>query len=1096
MSAPIVELWSDVECAGGIRQHVIPYVLNGSRMPLPIDRRGMLTMVSSRLTKDGTVVPWFADAVIKKSVIRVEQPKHGLITEWRLFGLTDGFAGERALIQTVCEPLVHILKDVGPMRSLTTGGGSYYRLGSGEAGYSISQFCSGFILPFLAALPTPITWIAAGTIALAHPYKVALDRWTPLQLAVGLEERSGLEFDFRRNGSTNYLLDWVTAIGGSEPEVLVAVGRNAISYSRARTGQGYATVMQVSGAVPEGGLERATSGLAVWRVSAVSTDDVTLEDPAGGAGPVKFTNQYASPSKNYLLANNGNLRRIESTTTGQVLSLIAGGGADFAVGNLVEIRKDSDGSLLEEAIDPDSTIRIVASVIDEDQRGERNYQTNPFPSSASSWGSPGRVNATVSGSGTITIKEVVPNNHAFSANAVLVIGSSAAANPGNYGVGFRITGAATAVAGVVTFSVSPNISATINAPVWIYDRATLPSGWVDPNNATSKAAIWQRRPTNLTDLVGLANGVYSTTTHLFSIDGLTPSNQDIHPGDVLLHVSTGNRYPIMLPATVSGGAATIAPGAGQFGVPTGIADNDSIQIIRPAFDQAVPNTEALVVFARAQNAGDSGSMAGIFDLPGITIKRLPDRPKLHARLGVTLRGFGGIGMVNQLEHGFLQLWDDDADLLLAEAPLMDADGFKEGLAQDVRAIVDIGYTMTVDRAFRLKLVAPGRMTPGTLLGNTLLPCVMYHWAGLIIGSDDPNTPPIRGGHGTRLRQLENVYLALTRQSQAEWQVTSHEIEHLLDATPPEPKIVRGGSVRFVDERIGIDQTFRNLSPDYSLTDESDTVFTLQTKVKRDFDLIERRISQERHARQAKDIQIIQRSVSVPETLVAGESERSVSVEANLPAIKDRVEAAQTSLGAAVTPIGPSQQNWIPGYTGLGSAAKTNNNFPSVLRANWVPFLVTEHVGIMEVSIETGGFTGAPTSPTAKILFATMDADRLLPEEVIWASEAFALSALTVHTVTNINFHPGKGIWYLVGVLVDGAFADASNFVTIRRWDDPTDSDKRFPVPSAGGDYGQSAAIATQSEITYDDLTETGPVPWAGSVIGYVGEATCFWFKTS
>lgn len=820
MSARL-SLLSNTRAGGGTVLYALPPI-DAGRLPIRLDRRGNLDFLASRYLPSGEAAPWWVNAECKQHVIEVVQSGRSVTTEFRLTGMEDGAAGAPT-VRVKGEPIVSILRDVGPLREPTVGGGSYYSRGGIDL--TPTQYIDEFIIAFLEDY-CGITWIARGTVDFTGTHSISWDAWTPLQLMTELERLTGGEFEFERNGTTNYRIHLRTRVGQSAQQAVVSQGRNLVDAVRTRSPEGFATVVQPFGMVPEGSVERATIGLASWKVSAVSSDDVTLVDRAGGDGPVAITDQFVG---NFLLATDGTLWEIEATTTAGVFSLETGGGASFTAGDEVEIRKDGDGTLLEELVDPDASQRVVGTFNADDMRGERNYAANPF---ADTWTTkPSGVYADVNGahvaSATLALDGIVPADKAFKEGDAIAFLNVLDKNV------FRVTADATAAAGAVTLSVSPSVTCSNNDQVAIYNLTAPPDGWTDVNDGTSKISIFQYRPSSTSELTGLVNG--TTSNRRITLDGLT-AGAEIYAGDALQ--KTGGLAtewaPIVLPATVDGsGNVTVTTAAIQ-GTPGTFTDNEAIRIVRPSIPASAADS-VVTLLCRKQNSGDTGVTGAVLQLPEITVPFLPDRPTLWVRAGFTIRGQGAFNNTSIVAPK-LQLWDGSA---LAEV-VADAE-LTGDLDNDTQVAVHVGYQMTADLTASVRVLGAARNGGGNLFVGD--PFTFVRWIAMSLGSDDPSTPPVWGSHATPLWQYGNRRLLAHRQLPTSWSVTARELVDRFGLTPAEAQLVLGGEVRLVCQELSIDDTFRVVEVNYNLVDDGDTSFTLSTRLEDLTTKLDRRLTE-------------------------------------------------------------------------------------------------------------------------------------------------------------------------------------------------------------------------------------------------------------
>ena len=1004
MSIARILLLDDLEVAGGEALHVIPQ-LDG-RMTDVLDRRQELNFPALRYLR-GEPAPWFEAALLRRHVVRVEIPEYEITRQWRLSGLEDSLGDSNEMqVMVKAEPAITLFRDVGFLRATTIGGGSQYIL---EDELSEEDWIANYIIPFMTDYGH--SYVSIGDIEFSGLHPIKIDRWTPLQLLNELESRSGGELYFNDADGT---INLVEQIGEAEPQVLISGGRNVLSLRRTRAPTGYATVIQPFGKIPKGETERATIAFAAWPVTAVSGDVLTLSP-----SPIVLDDQYVLPTQRYALAPDGTLWAIESTTaaTGQ-MTLETGGGAHFTANvSRLEIRADDQGTLLDELEDPTATKRVVGSFDVAEARGERNYQPNPFGEGADTDGIWGQVDADVSGSATVTIKSISPSNRPFPDNAVLIIASAPSIGYLLSHTFYQITNPETASGGVVTFDVSPNITATEDTTVLIVDRETLPTGWTDPNAATNKAAIWFTRPTDLPNLTGLVNGAYNTSTGRLTMDGLS-SDDDIYPGDV---VKVGNiRYLITLPAAVSGGAATVHLTYLEAFFPpnaTTLADNVAIEIIRPNFQQDVPATSAITVFSRALNPGGSGSAAGVLDLPPITIPYVPGKPTLAIRIGMVLRGgSNALNIFDLIDVPVVQLLDDDTDAVLAQV-IVTAQATAE---TDINEPVRMDYTMDQTRTFRLRLIGPGRRGQNAGVTTVMSPIINWHYATLFLGSSDPEIPIIEDSHANVLVDYGNVRLLVHGQIPEEWKASHRDLVHRFNMTPPEAKPVMGAEARYHIDEIDLDEIFRFVRVDYGLVGQ-EPEYILATKLDGIFQALDKRFSK-RGGSGAGSI-AIGRMTEAREIWHRKQQEdgsvRVIRVEERSDNVDEGLEDALFDPNAPV-----EGENIIPGLVLSQTSLRSSGDGGPLNEADealyWV-YTPKSRFVVDTVVFYTGAFT---PSGAANIQFKVWFDDFFNnPGELVFESDLInANSASNIYGLTEVGLELLRGVKYHFGFRRDDSNA--------------------------------------------------------------------------
>ncbi len=324
-----LEVWSNLQCAGGTRLVVIPDLLaaqdvhavsgeNQLTIRLPLESAAYASLAARRVLR---VV--FADDSFE---------------EWRILKASAERTPAGSLLGKVeaGDPYL-ALGDATIYRTEADGTHTHQFDGLGR---TAAQHLSDFILPALAT--EGYTWVAAGTIDDIAPIDLVYDYTTPLAAVQYLAQALGLEFQFRRNGTTQYLVDLRTRIGSSAATRYIRAGRDLQRLLRDIDAAPMATRVLPKGA-DEGGL-RATMAEAEWRVAAITAStDVTLEDPLGGDPPIGEDDQL---NLLYLEKPNGTRVQItDSVESTQKASIADTTG--LSVGSLVKIRKTSGGEVLD-----------------------------------------------------------------------------------------------------------------------------------------------------------------------------------------------------------------------------------------------------------------------------------------------------------------------------------------------------------------------------------------------------------------------------------------------------------------------------------------------------------------------------------------------------------------------------------------------------------------------------------------------------------------------------------------------------------------------------------------------------------------------------
>ena len=148
----------------------------------------------------------------------------------------------------------------------------------------------------------------------------------------------GFELHYRRNGTTGYYLDLVTAIGSSETALDVRTAKNLLSTSRLQDRQKYATEV-----VPVGtGSPKATIGRAWWECTAKVGTTLTMAQPITGGAMLGFDSQLNTAR--YLVDDAGAYQQISACTAGATQQIVVASAANVTAGRWYRIANDSSGT--------------------------------------------------------------------------------------------------------------------------------------------------------------------------------------------------------------------------------------------------------------------------------------------------------------------------------------------------------------------------------------------------------------------------------------------------------------------------------------------------------------------------------------------------------------------------------------------------------------------------------------------------------------------------------------------------------------------------------------------------------------------------------
>ncbi|MBP6670165.1 MAG: hypothetical protein KA180_12010 [Gemmatimonadales bacterium] len=305
--AVLIEVWTDLQCAGGSALGLIPdavslpetrQIMGEDRLELSLPRNSAAWAL---LRERRALRVTFSDATFD---------------EWRISELTEAREADGGLRSLVVAHGPDL--DLGTLTTVRRAEADGSVSHTFEAvGLTVAQHLDTYILPSLSGAGA--SWFAAGTIDASAPVDLVYDWTTPKTACFQLAEALGLEFRLRRNGTSQYLLDFLTQIGSSAPRLYLQAGKNLLQAQRQRSAVDMATEVACRGA-PEDGIY-PTIAEALWEVaSAPTATTLRLVDPNGGDGPVLEDDQLDGlyvrqwPSGSWVLVTGSTLANHEITT--------------------------------------------------------------------------------------------------------------------------------------------------------------------------------------------------------------------------------------------------------------------------------------------------------------------------------------------------------------------------------------------------------------------------------------------------------------------------------------------------------------------------------------------------------------------------------------------------------------------------------------------------------------------------------------------------------------------------------------------------------------------------------------------------------------
>lgn len=324
-----LEVWSNLQAAGGSRLDTIPDALSASDIKR-LTGEDLLELELPLLSRA-------ASSIVPQRVIRVAFDDESF-DEWRIATPDKEHAfGDSNRQRVQAHPVRFDLGRVIVGRT-EADGSVWYDFEALQL--SPTAHFNAFLAPALTA--AGFTHFALGTVDTATPalVDVVYSHSSVLQVLLQLAQASGLELSIRRNGTTQYLIDLVSAVGSSAPTRHVLLGKDLEGITRTEDSSEQSTRVIPRGADEDG--FHATMAEARWRVAAITGSDVELEDPDGGEDPIAFDDQLNGL---YVQKTNGSFTLITDTVLSTQTVTLASVAA-MSVGDYVKIRADSAGGQL------------------------------------------------------------------------------------------------------------------------------------------------------------------------------------------------------------------------------------------------------------------------------------------------------------------------------------------------------------------------------------------------------------------------------------------------------------------------------------------------------------------------------------------------------------------------------------------------------------------------------------------------------------------------------------------------------------------------------------------------------------------------------
>lgn len=862
-------LWSDLPSEGGALLGFIgpPYLAPGGRYRRRLTNDHELEFDVAR------TAPWIDD-IRRGRVVRIAT--RGEIWWWSILHVTDELTSPMKQVYAV--GIEDRLRAMGPVWVGETGQRRYY-----SAGYLDlvpHQAIDTFLVPCLQA--SGWSAIGRGTIESLMLHQHAWQVQSAREIMAALAQKVGCEWRLRYDtDSGDHLLEVLDEIGADAPPVYVATGRNITALARTQ-GQGdFGTALVPQGDTDGGTGERHGVSEASWYVSAKSTDVLTLAARNGGPGPVAFDNEWV-PS--WLLARDATFHEVVgSDAATQQVTLEAGGGASFAVGDEVVFYADDQGTPITELSNPAAVIvygREAMTKAYEGYRSERQHVSNPF---FARWpNKPDAVPCLTDGAITQSSSPVsasfdgLPPGRVVSAGDVFFFAVGPSGSPGLRG--YRVTVGGTANgSGEVTVTVAGNplggTSVGDNRRCYhIRQAARQPEGWGGDGWIMARPAVG-------VDATGAADDSYTDAYEVALKNLDVDDGTEVAFGD-LLETGSEDRN-VIIGGTVTGGAVTVwLSGA------LTVAENATVTIKRPGLTGGAAYLPILMSLPQ----GARGGIATQIDSDSWTWRYRPGMLPLYFSCAVAVYGSGG---GNPITYSTFYVRTTGGSTLES---VQHPGGTNDPL------LLSVGVELSADTSLLARLSYSTSISQTAGLFTVPIRCYAFE-------APDELTPPIDGSHGTELVQRGHADLRRISVLPSTYQVRCVDLSELPGYAAEWERAVLGGRIMLRAAAMRIADTPRVVELDGSLDDPRDVQFILGTRP----DLVSRQMARARPLPQFV-------SFTPPD----GDGESVQAGSASMPTKVENAPRAVGSPGSAPTVVPPTPDEmalyrynrmmWLTGQT--------------------------------------------------------------------------------------------------------------------------------------------------------------------------------------
>ncbi len=271
-----LEVWSALQCAGGRRLAIWPLVIAAATSGL----LGLNSTLTAQVPLDAEA----STALTQWTVVRVWEND----TRWDEWVVTDVTRDDTSAVVTFTAGWPHLLLGKAGLVEERTADGRV-RLQIDRVGQTLPVLIDDLVIAPLEALG--VSWVTRGDVTSTAVRDLTLSASTPLQ-ALELIAAPDQELAFRRVGIGGYAIDVLARVGVDGPVLDLRAARNLLTFRQDEVLSEHATVITAQGAVLDG--EAGTIAEAVWQVTAVNGNRVTLADVNGGTGPIAYDAQLDS----------------------------------------------------------------------------------------------------------------------------------------------------------------------------------------------------------------------------------------------------------------------------------------------------------------------------------------------------------------------------------------------------------------------------------------------------------------------------------------------------------------------------------------------------------------------------------------------------------------------------------------------------------------------------------------------------------------------------------------------------------------------------------------------------------------------------------